>query len=87
MLLPMTSEKTLILYHPCMQGQIKTMPVDVRADIQGGQLRWNGKAVDLPIKGSGNVSVAYLDDSLRILRSATGIAVQVRQDVLQSIMS
>ena len=71
----------------CMQGQTKTMPVDVQADIQGGQLRWNGKAIDLPIKGSGSVSIAYLDDSLRVLRSATGIAVQVRQDVLQSIMS
>ena len=63
------------------------MPVDVQADIQGGQLRWNGKAIGLPIKGSGSVSIAYLDDSLRVLRSATGIAVQVRQDVLQAIMS
>ena len=69
-----------------MQGQTKTMPVDVQADIQGGHLQWNGKAVNLPIRGSGSVSVAYLDDSLRVLRSATGIAVQVRQDVLQSMM-
>ena len=70
-----------------MQGQTKIMPVDVQADIQGGQLQWNGKAIKLPIRGSGSASVAYLDDSLRVLRSATGIAVQVRQDVLQSIMS
>ena len=55
----------------------------VRADIRGGTLQWGGRTLQLPIKGSGEVSIAYLDDSLRVLCSRTGTAVQVRQDVLQ----
>ena len=61
------------------------MPVDVRAKIEGGKLRWAGRTLRLPIRGSGNVSIAYLDDSLRVLRGSAGIAVQVRQDVLQKL--
>ena len=68
-----------------MQGQTQTMPVSVRADIAGGKLEWAGTTLPLPIKGSGEVSIAYLDDSLRVLCSRTGVAVQVRQDVLQKL--
>ena len=70
-----------------MQDQTKTLPVKVRADIQGGRLQWAGKTLQLPIKGSGEVSIAYLDDTLRVLCSRTGTAVQVRQDVLQKLIA
>lgn len=63
------------------------LPVKVRASIKGGKVEWGGRTLQLPIRGSGEVSIAYLDDSLRVLCSSTGVAVQVRQDVLQKLLA
>ncbi len=70
-----------------VQDQTKKMPVLVRADIQSGQLEAFGRSFALPIRGSGYVSVAYLDDCLRVLRdSRGGVAVQLREDVLARLV-
>lgn len=71
----------------CVQDKAQTLPVNVKADIAGGNLQIFGKTLQLPIKGSGEVTIAYLDDSLRIFCSRTGTAVQLRQDFLQKILS
>ncbi len=70
-----------------MQGQTQNMPVTVRADIAGGKLKWAATTLPLPIKGSGEVSIAYLDDSLRVLCSRTGTAVQIKQPFLQELIA
>jgi hypothetical protein len=71
-----------------VQGQAKRMPVLVRADIQRGELRAFGRRLALPIRGSGRVSIAYLDECLRVLQDAHGgVAVQLRQDVLMALLT
>lgn len=63
------------------------MPVLVKATIEGGELCAFGKSLPLPIRGAGYVSIAYLDDCLRVLQDRRGgVAVQLREDVLQQML-
>lgn len=63
------------------------MPVLVRAEIEGGKLRAFGRTLPLPIRGSGYVSVAYLDDCVRVLQDRRGgVAVQMREDRLRQLL-
>ena len=63
------------------------MPVLVRASIEEGELQAFGSKISLPIKGSGKVYVAYLDDSIRVLQNEGGsTTVQMRSDVLNEIL-
>ena len=69
------------------QGETDRMPVLVRAEIEGGQLCAFGKVLPLPIRGSGFVRVAYLDDCIRVLQDRRGgVAVQMREDRLRQIV-
>ncbi|CAL8463803.1 g3337 [Coccomyxa elongata] len=69
-------------------GETKTMPVLVKADIEGGELNAFGRSLPLPIRGSGYVSIAYLDECLRVLQDRRGgVAVQMREDVLQQLLA
>ncbi len=70
------------------QGEAKTMPLLVKASIERGELSAFGRSLPLPIRGSGYVSIAYLDDCLRVLQDRRGgVAVQLREDVLQQILA
>lgn len=63
------------------------MPVLVRADIDSGELAAFGRTIALPIQGSGYVSIAYLDDCLRVLQDRRGgVAVQLREDLLLNLL-
>lgn len=63
------------------------MPVLVRAEIEGGELRAFGATLPLPIGGAGFVSVAYLDDCIRVLQNRRGgIAVQMREACLRQAL-
>jgi hypothetical protein len=63
------------------------MPVLIRAEIEGGELRAFGRTLPLPIRGSGYVSVAYLDDCVRVLQDRRGgVAVQMREDRLRQLL-
>jgi len=72
-------------YTPMVEGAgPTTMPVPVRADIQGAKLYLWGAELDLPfVRGSGFFEVMYLDDELRIFRSGSSIAVQVKVSALK----
>lgn len=59
-------------------------PKAVSALISSGSLHLFGITIPLPIRGTGVFQVEYLDDCLRIFRSGGAIAVQVRQDKLES---
>jgi hypothetical protein len=61
------------------RGQLQ-LPVAVRADIRQGAAQWAGNrvAVPLPIRGSGQFEILYLDDVLRIFKSGSSLSVQVR---------
>ena len=64
------------------------MPVLVKATIEGGELCAFGKSLPLPIRGAGYVSIAYLDDCLRVLQDRRGgVAVQLREDILQQLLA
>lgn len=52
----------------------------MRADIDGGLLHVLGWDVPLPIRGSGEFEVVYLNKQLRVFRSGSAVSVQVRAD-------
>lgn len=65
-----------------------TMPVDIVASIERGALHVLGARVPLPIRGSGEVQLAYLGGPVRVFRApSTGsVTVQVRRDELQRLL-
>lgn len=68
-------------YEP--QGDARTTPVTIRADITSGRLRAWALDLPLPISGSGTFEVLYVDERLRVFRSnGDTYAVQVRADLL-----
>ena len=63
-----------------MQDDNATTPVWIEASIASGCLHVGGREVGLPIRGSGRVSIAYLDASMRIFRDSRGsTTVQVKE--------
>ena len=74
--------------HVDMQGQTSRMPVLVKATVQEGHLHAFGRDIPLPIRGSGYVSVMYVDGVLRVLQNRTGaVTVQLRKDRLQELVN
>ena len=70
-----------------VQDASSTTPVWIEASIESGCLHIRQRQLGLPIRGSGKVSIAYLDNSLRIFRDSRGsIAVQVREDELERLL-
>jgi hypothetical protein len=62
-------------------------PAWIEASIESGCLHVGGRQLALPIRGSGRVSVAYLDPALRVFRDARGsTTVQVREDELARLL-
>jgi hypothetical protein len=61
-------------------------PVRCNAFIERGALALRGtaRALALPINGKGTFEVCYMDEALRVFRSDTGLAVQVRQPLVQA---
>lgn len=65
-------------------GNTSTMPVDLEASIERGSLHVLGKQLPLPIRGKGEVSIAYLNGGCRVFRQRSGtLAVQIRADLLK----
>ena len=70
-----------------MQDDSATTPVWIEASIDSGCLHVGGREIGLPIRGSGQVSVAYLDASMRIFRDRRGsTTVQVREAELARML-
>lgn len=70
-----------------MQDDSATTPVWIEASIESGCLHVGGREVGLPIRGSGMVSAAYLDASLRIFRDKRGsTTVQVKEAELARML-
>ncbi|KAK9826161.1 hypothetical protein WJX81_002496 [Elliptochloris bilobata] len=64
-----------------------TTPVEIKASIESGCLHLGRRQVGLPIKGSGRVSIAYLDADLRVFRSSSGsTTVQMREAELARLL-
>lgn len=61
----------------------RVTPKRIKATISSGRLRAFGAEVPLPIAGSGFFDVMYADDAVRVFRSDSSYAVQVRADVLE----
>jgi hypothetical protein len=66
-------------------------PVRCNASIERGAVTLSARhasggaySLPLPIRGNGTFEVCYVDDALRVFRSATGLAVQVRQPLVQA---
>eukprot|EP00775_Hariotina_reticulata_P005867 gene5867-6108_t len=57
-------------------------PKKIQANISSGMIHVLGFDVPLPIKGTGEFEVVYLDDRIRIFRSGRAISVQVKQSYL-----
>eukprot|EP00879_Flechtneria_rotunda_P009528 GHRR01009973.1.p1 GENE.GHRR01009973.1~~GHRR01009973.1.p1 ORF type:complete len:234 (+),score=80.09 GHRR01009973.1:211-912(+) len=66
-------------------GTSATLPQRVRADITSGSLHIAGLDIPLPIRGTGEFNVVYLDDKLRVFESAGAISVQVRESYLTTV--
>lgn len=62
-------------------------PKLVNVSITSGSLHVLGADIPLPIRGKGVFEICYLDESLRIFRSAGSYAVQVRQDKLAGMLA
>lgn len=61
------------------QDATSTLPLRIKALVSSGALRAFGREIPLPIKGSDEVELLYLDRDVRVLRSPQfSIVVQLR---------
>jgi hypothetical protein len=59
----------------------------VKAAVERGCLHAFGRDIPLPIRGSGYVSIMYLDSELRVLQNRGGaVTVQLRKDRLEQML-
>lgn len=65
-----------------MQDDSTVTPLNIRVKISSGRLFLGSLELPLPIFGTGYFEVVYVDEALRVLRSASRIAVQIRADRL-----
>lgn len=56
----------------------------MQANITSGLLHIFGLDIPLPIRGTGQFEVLYLDEKLRVFRSGRAISVQVKQQYLET---
>lgn len=74
-------------YEP--QGDNKSLPKLVKANISRGQIEAWGRKVPLPISGTGFFSVMYVDDTIRVFsdQKKGTVSVQVKADKLRQMTS
>jgi hypothetical protein len=65
-----------------LQDDGVNLPAAIQANISSGLLHILGLDIPLPIRGSGQFEVAWLDSNLRVFRSSGAVTVQIRQQYL-----
>uniref|UniRef100_A0A383WJ09 Plastid lipid-associated protein/fibrillin conserved domain-containing protein n=1 Tax=Tetradesmus obliquus TaxID=3088 RepID=A0A383WJ09_TETOB len=68
-------------YEP-LDDDASSLPAAIQANISSGLLHVLGLDIPLPIKGTGQFEVVWLDTNLRVFRSSGAVSVQIRQQYL-----
>jgi hypothetical protein len=65
-----------------LQDDSLSLPAPIQANISSGLLHILGLDIPLPIKGTGQFEVVWLDSNLRVFRSSGAVSVQIRRQYL-----
>jgi hypothetical protein len=66
-----------------LQDDGRNLPAPIQANISSGLLHILGLDIPLPIRGTGQFEVAWLDSNMRVFKSSGAVTVQIRQQYLE----
>ena len=72
-----------------LQGSAARLPLDVQANIEGGELLIGSLKVPLPISGTGQFSVMYVDPDIRVFSDPQRgtVSVQMKASRLEQLLN